>query len=231
MIPKNFHKITEDAIFKASSNTITGKQYKLTIIKRFEFSSKFQSNSVITYNHLDNSYRYFIKGAPEKIMQLCNPNSLPLNFSKELLNQTQNGYRVLACASKPLESHDSYDSANEREIFEENLNFLGFIIFKNKLKRDTKNIIGKLKESNCQLLIATGDNPFTTISVARECELVEYNQDIYFLNLEKDPGLNIDKLKWYNIKISPDGTEQRENATNFQQLIVETKQDINKGIE
>ena len=129
MIPKNFHKITEDSIFNSNRNSILGRQYKLTIIKRFEFSSKFQSNSVIIYNHLDRSYRYFIKGAPEKIMQICNPNSLPDNFSKELSNQTQNGYRVLACATKPLEDKSGYEFSDDREIYENNLNFLGFIIF------------------------------------------------------------------------------------------------------
>ena len=202
MIPKNFHKITEDSIFNSNRNSILGRQYKLTIIKSFEFSSKFQSNSVIIYNHLDRSYRYFIKGAPEKIMQICNPNSLPDNFSKELSNQTQNGYRVLACATKPLEDKSGYEFSDDREIYENNLNFLGFIIFKNKLKRDTKNIICKLNRSDCKLIIATGDNPFTTISVARECEFVDYNQDIYLCNLEKHNNLNLDRLKWYNIKMN-----------------------------
>ena len=121
MIPKNFYKITEDSIFRSNSNSSYGKQYKLTIIRRFEFSSKFQSNSVITFNHLDGSFRYFIKGAPEKIMQICNPKSLPENFSKDLLNQTQNGFRVLACASKPLDEKSDYEFCENRETFENNL--------------------------------------------------------------------------------------------------------------
>jgi cation-transporting ATPase 13A2 len=202
MLPKNSYKITEDLIFKKGSHSLYGKRYKLTIVKRFDFSSKFQSNSVIVRNNLDGSYRFFIKGAPEKIMQICDPQTLPEKFNEDLLSQTQNGYRVLACASKPLENFVESELEKDRDKYEQGLIFLGFIIFKNKLKRDTKHIIGKLKDSNCKLLIATGDNPFTTISVARECELVDEKQDIYFCNLEKDFLEGVEKLKWYNVKIS-----------------------------
>src|SRR2546430_1809182 len=136
MIPKNSFKITEDITFKKSINLTQGQRYKLTIIKRFEFSSKFQSNSVIIRNELDQSYRFFIKGAPEKIIQTCNQNTLPEKYQEELLNQTQNGFRVLACATKALDSNENYENEDNREKLENNLTFLGFIIFKNKLKRD-----------------------------------------------------------------------------------------------
>ena len=49
--------------------------------------------------------------------------------------------------------------------------------------------------------MATGDNPFTSISVAQECGLVECNKDIFFCNLEKDKINHEEKLKWYNVNI------------------------------
>ena len=213
MIPKNCYKIIEDLLSKKRKNSIVGKSYKLTIVKRFDFSSKFQSNSVIVYNNLDESHRFFIKGAPEKIINICDPSSLPENFNEEFLNYTQNGYRVIACASKPI-NYDHQSNSNDREKFENNLLFLGFIIFKNKLKRDTKKIIGKLKDGNCKLFIATGDNPFTSISVARECKMIDDKQDIYFCNLENDNKKKTDILKWYNIKIFPN------NKNNFNEKFI-----------
>jgi len=81
-----------------------------------------------------------------------------------------------------------------RKKFENNLVFLGFIIFTNKLKKDTKNVIANLKNSNCKLVMATGDNPFTSISVARECELIENSKNsTYLIDLEKDEK-NIERL-------------------------------------
>src|SRR6185312_15468769 len=99
--------------------------------------------------------------------------TLPIDFNQKLLEHTKNGFRVLACASKPLPYRDNYEYEEERSKYECDLQFLGFIIFKNKLKRDTKHVISNLKKSNCKLVMATGDNPFTSISVARESDLIE----------------------------------------------------------
>jgi cation-transporting ATPase 13A3/4/5 len=200
-------------IFSDLIKTETKNRYKLTIVRRFDFSSKFQSNSVIVKNNLDESYRYFIKGAPEKIIQICNPETLPHRFSEELFQHTQNGYRVLACATKPLPDSDDYSEFEDRNHFENDLIFLGFVVFKNKLKRDTKHIIGKLKESNINLIMATGDNPFTSISVSQECGLVESNKEIYFCNLEKDKDKDEEKLKWYNVNIKKENIIHKMAST------------------
>jgi magnesium-transporting ATPase (P-type) len=199
MTPRESYKITENMIFSYNSERFKDRRYKLTIEKRFEFSSKFQANSVIIKNHLDGSYRYFIKGAPEKIIQICLPESLPSSLSEELLNHTSSGYRVLACASKPLPMNEEYEYEEKREGFEKDLIFLGLIIFRNKLKRDTKHIISKLKSSSLNLVMATGDNPFTSISVARESGLIGKYKEIFFCNVIKDHPDQC--LELYNIKL------------------------------
>ena len=216
MIPKNSFTITEESVFKSNPNSLLGKQYKLTILKRFEFSSKFQSSSVIIYNHLDGSYRYFIKGSPENLIKMCDPNSIPENLSQVIFDQIQNGYILMACASKTLDFRSDYKNSENRELFEHDLTFLGFIIFENKLKSDTKNIIRKLKESNCNIVITTGDNPFTTINIARQCQLIENNKEIYFCNLEKNNDYNSDKLNIYEIKLINNSTYNAPNLDKFQ---------------
>jgi cation-transporting ATPase 13A2 len=197
MIPKKSFKITGELVFRKEKNRLSGKRYKLTIIKRFEFSSKFQSMSVIVKNCLDDSYRFFIKGAPERIIQLCNPTSLPCSYNDMLMEHTKNGYRVLACATKFLEGNNEskYSKEEERSKYENDLTFLGFIIFRNKLKRDTKHVIAGLKNSDCKLVMATGDNPFTSISVARECELIESEKEIYLIDLEKEVNSDLERIK------------------------------------
>jgi cation-transporting ATPase 13A3/4/5 len=199
MTPNESFKITENLIFSPNAHTLKNRRYKLTIKKRFEFSSKFQANSVIVKNHLDGSYRFFIKGAPEKIIQFCISETLPDSLSEQLLNHTQTGYRVLACATKPIPERDDYESEEEREKYECDLIFLGLVVFRNKLKRDTKHIISKLKGSSINLVMATGDNPFTSISVARECGLIDRNKEIFFCNLSKENSEEC--LELYNIKM------------------------------
>jgi cation-transporting ATPase 13A2 len=207
--PKDSYKITEGNVFSKYVNNEdknVENRYKLIIIKRFEFSSKFQSNSVIVRNNLDNTYRFFVKGAPEKIIEICNPESLPNNFSDNLFEHTQNGYRVLACATQEIPP-DDYRSFENRSQFERGLTFLGLVVFKNKLKRDTKQIITKLKDSHIKLIMATGDNPFTSISVAQECGLIDNNKEIFFCNVEKEK--DEEKLKWYNVNIRKDNFYQK----------------------
>ena len=78
------------------------KNYQLALIRRFDFSSKLQRMSVIVKNFLDSTFRSYVKGSPEKIRELCRPESLPSNFDEVLNIYTECGYRVLAMATKPL---------------------------------------------------------------------------------------------------------------------------------
>lgn len=54
--------------------------------------------SVIVKNFSDNTFRTYVKGAPEKIKDLCDKSSLPDNYEEILEIYTNSGYRVLALA-------------------------------------------------------------------------------------------------------------------------------------
>lgn len=60
-----------------------------------------------------------------------------------------------------------------RTDVESNLDFVGFIVFENKLKPTTAAVLEELIESNIGVRMVTGDNILTAISVARECGLME----------------------------------------------------------
>ena len=59
-----------------------------------------------------------------------------------------------------------------RSEVESDLEFVGFIIFENKLKPTTSDVLKELLDSNIGAVMVTGDNILTAISVARECGLV-----------------------------------------------------------
>lgn len=83
-----------------------------------------------------------------------------------------------------------YKNSREfRHIYESDLTFLGFIIIGNKLKTDTKNVIKQLKQSGCKIVMATGDNPLTSISVAKQCSL--FDNDIHYLMDVEDNELQM----------------------------------------
>lgn len=62
---------------------------------------------------------------------------------------------------------------------ETDLDFVGFIIFENKLKPTTSAVLAELLESNISSVMVTGDNILTAISVARKCGLIDSSAHCY----------------------------------------------------
>jgi len=76
--------------------------------------------------------------------ELCKPDSIPIDFHEKLNYYAQNGYRVLAMATKNLKIQYKNLFKYERDEFEKSLTFIGFLIMENKLKPITKSIINHL---------------------------------------------------------------------------------------
>ena len=104
------------------------KNYQLALIRRFDFSSKLQRMSVIVKNFLDSSFRSYVKGSPEKIREMCRPETLPSNFDEVLGIYTECGYRVLAMATKPLQMNFLKAQKCQRDEVETDLDFLGLLV-------------------------------------------------------------------------------------------------------
>jgi len=79
-----------------------------------------------------------VKGSPEKVAELCNKNTLPVEYDRILEEYTNKGYRVIALGYKPMDGFKFIQIQNtERDRIECNLSFLGFLIMENKLKAAT----------------------------------------------------------------------------------------------
>ena len=126
-----------------SINVPLSGKYQIALIRRFDFSSKFQRMSVIVRDFLTNSFKAFVKGSPERIMELCVKESIPSNYEEILQIYTENGYRVLAIAYKSFDSSMTYIQSQriERDSVECELIFLGFLIMQNRLKPVTTGVI------------------------------------------------------------------------------------------
>ncbi len=88
----------------------------------------------------------------------------------------------------------------KREDVEMDLEFVGFIIFENKLKPTTAAVLKELNQSNIGSIMVTGDNILTAISVARNCGLVERNAHCFVPHFaegnSRDPNA---RLEWESI--------------------------------
>ena len=176
---------------------ITNAHYELGIVRCFDFSSKLQRMSVIAKNILEKNFKVFVKGAPEKIKQLCKSESLPGNFDDVLNSFTLKGNRVLALACKMVKMDYIQSQKIQRDKIEKNLIFLGFLIVKNKLKENTIPTIQALSKAKLRMVMATGDNILTAISVSKECKLIHPDSTVYTCEIDDNKKLVLKPLENY----------------------------------
>ncbi len=116
----------------------------------------------------------YCKGAPEKIADLCDPSTLPLDFRSTLHHYTSRGMRVLGFGAKTLGEVSAVACDKmPRHRAEEKLKFLGLLVTSNKVKKDTVEVIDVLRKADCRCLMATGDSAMTAVAVARECGIID----------------------------------------------------------
>ncbi|EHA22475.1 hypothetical protein ASPNIDRAFT_214148, partial [Aspergillus niger ATCC 1015] len=153
---------------------------ELGILRTFEFVSHLRRASVIVRQYGDTGASTFVKGAPESVKAICLPSSLPHDFDELLSNYTHKGYRVIACAAK-YEPKLSWMRVQKmaRADAECDLEFLGFIIFENKLKPNTAETVAELNKAGIRNIMCTGDNILTAVSVARECGLISGDEQCF----------------------------------------------------
>eukprot|EP01133_Synstelium_polycarpum_P011199 gene11199-13056_t len=153
---------------------------EIGLIERFEFQSALQRMSVIIRGDgIDGQDMALVKGSPEKIKALSVSSSIPDDFDTVLDSYTRSGYRVLACGYKQYNAPANKSKDDIRNEVECELFFLGFIIMENKIKPETPPALQILKSANVRLIMVTGDNVLTAVSVSRECKLVDQDKTVF----------------------------------------------------
>jgi magnesium-transporting ATPase (P-type) len=92
----------------------------------------------------------FVKGSPEAIASLCDPATLPPDFSAVVQGYTRRGFRVLGAGSKvytgslPLPGAGGADAL--RAAAESGITFRGLIVLENPLKPQSAPTIARLRK-------------------------------------------------------------------------------------
>ncbi|KAL5499439.1 hypothetical protein EMCRGX_G010855 [Ephydatia muelleri] len=152
-----------------------GGKVELGIVKQFTFASDLQRMSVLVrpVSHDDPKHMtVFVKGAPEKITQLCLPETVPSDFHVALGSLTHRGLRVIAVGHRTIQAAFHKTDKIERDQVECDLTFAGLIAMENTLKPETTPVITTLREAAIRTVMITGDNLLTAVSVARGCKMV-----------------------------------------------------------
>lgn len=184
-----------------SQNSENPTPVELGVLKSFEFVSHLRRASVVIRQSGDPGVSVYVKGAPEVMKDICTASSIPADFDDLLSYYTHKGYRVIAVASKYVSRMSWHElQALDRTEAESRLQLTGFIIFENKLKEITTEIIEELNAARIRTVMCTGDNILTAISVARECDLIDRDSHCYvphFIEGDKmDPRA---QLSWESV--------------------------------
>ncbi|XP_015114846.1 probable cation-transporting ATPase 13A3 isoform X1 [Diachasma alloeum] len=157
----------------ASDADLAEQGLEIGIVRQFPFTSSLQRMSVITRTLGANHFDLYCKGSPEMILSLSKPESVPADFASVLQEYTSEGYRVIALGHKSLNrlTYTKVQRIN-REAAETDLSFLGFVVLENRLKPETTPVIQALNCACIKIVMVTGDNMLTALSVARDCGML-----------------------------------------------------------
>ncbi|XP_075197641.1 putative cation-transporting ATPase 13A5, partial [Anomaloglossus baeobatrachus] len=193
----------------------------ILILHQFPFSSTLQRMSVIAQIIGESNMTLFMKGAPEKVVCFCKPETVPDNFSQRLDYYTVQGFRVIGLAYRTLQKEDlpkSFDT--DREEVERDLVFLGLLILENRLKPETSSVLQELSEANIRTVMVTGDNLQTAVTVGKKSEMIPSSSNVIMLEAsEPDKDLPA-SVTWKCLT---------ENQANGVQLKAKSQMNVSDG--
>lgn len=201
--------LTKDGLLARVPVVLAGGSSKasLATVRTFEFTASLRRMSVVVKRENELSAQVYCKGAPESLASLCIAESLPSDYDAVLDRCTRSGFRVLAVAGKTIKSLGWEGSqALPRAQAESQLQFLGLIIFENKLKTATTESISVIREdAQLPIKMCTGDSVLTAVSVAKDCGIMSSNASVYTPRIaSKRPGSGSATVEWVSIDADDD---------------------------
>ena len=164
------------------------------------FDSKRKSMSSI--HTVDNKKVAYIKGAPKKIIRLCNEISVegaPIIFSEEAKEQVINehdklaasGLRILGMAYKNLPSY--FDDYNPDSV-EKDMIFLGMMAMQDPPRPEVRPAVADCHKAGIRIIMITGDYGLTACSIAHEVGIVD-NETCRIVKGKELTTMSDDELK------------------------------------
>jgi P-type Ca2+ transporter type 2B len=218
---------------------------KLEMVARLPFKSENKYMASIFTDKSSNSYKLFLKGAPEIISNFCNKcawrNGMIADMDGDNLKafyDMQNKYsnkseRTLAFAFAEINAkiYEKISAAHENEtdsLFKEllnmkNLNMIALVGIADPPRADVKDALNKAQSSGIMIRMITGDNINTALAIANELTIL----DDYEYNYSKQMISAEDSYKRENQKIyALEGKQFRELSGGYKEISVKKKPKI-----
>ncbi|VDO63004.1 unnamed protein product [Haemonchus placei] len=182
------YDMVQPTVVKPPAHNSKGGCEEYSVIRQFTFSSSLQRMSVIVFDPSKDSHAMtlYCKGAPEMVESLCDPATIPADYSAVVNEYAQHGFRLIAVARRSLNINFSKAVKVPRDKVECQLELLGVVAMENRIKPVTLGVINQLNRARIRTVMVTGDNLLTAMSVARECGIIRPNKRAFLI--EHIPG-------------------------------------------
>ena len=129
-----------------------------------------------TYHEVDGRVRAFVKGAPERVLAMCDEadQSRRKALESTAVEMAARGYRVLALAEGPAEGVDRTHAP--REPFD--LSFLGFVGMIDPLRPGVRDAVHRCHDAGVDVSMVTGDHRVTALAIARDLDMAHHESQV-----------------------------------------------------
>ena len=175
----------------------------------FAFSQDLAMSGALWHN--GETYKLYVKGAPEHILQRSHLNKSEIEeATKVLASFTENGYRVIAIAS--LDLKNPINSLDEIPV-NSKLIFGGLLAIADQIRPEAKSAIKSAQKAGVSVRMITGDHPETAFFIGKKLDMVDDRSQIF-------NARNMDKMSEEEL------IEAIKNTRIFTRVIPEQKYKI-----
>lgn len=167
----------------ANSVSLASTSTAIKILHRFPFSSALKRMSCVVQVG-GNSRFITAKGAPETMRHLFS--TVPEWYDKVFTQLAHDGARVLALGMKRINVQNI--NTLTRDQAESALSFVGFLVLRCPLKKDSKAACRLLLDSLHRVVMVTGDNALTALYTARQLDIIDTQAKTLVICIDEDEG-------------------------------------------
>lgn len=149
------------ALWTAAQNAGVKLPHHLKKIDAVPFD--FDQKAMYTVTEENGERLLIVKGAPQEILAFCKAKTHKEEFHQKCISLYQNGFRVIAVASKKIAAKEEY---SWKDV--EDLDLKGYVTFLDTPKKTAKDALLKLHQLRVGLKVITGDNEIITRKICDE---------------------------------------------------------------
>lgn len=143
-----------------------------TTLAQHPFSSEKKYMLTLGYSTDFGKKILLVKGAPEKVLSMCNPQSVSNSVPEKLKEFQVKALRTIAFAYSESEVESIADTDTPQ-----GLSFLGIVGIADPLRNDVPNAISECHRAGIDVKMVTGDNYDTAIAIGKNAGLLSGNEN------------------------------------------------------